>query len=139
MKKALFGIIFCMLMIIPVLSISSEAKQIVLISGQGCNGAEYGNWHDEFHSGGWFFPLYHFVRSNQSGNYFSVHYYANPIFMIVNGVPNMIKYPACVKLGLTEPETFAVVKDFIANPSEHEYPMGIRVFSICDSIDIDLL
>jgi hypothetical protein len=139
MKKLILGIVFCMLLIIPVLSISGEAKEIVLMTGQGCNGAEGGNWNDEFHSHGLLFPMWHYVRANQSGNYVSVHYYANPIFMIVNGIPRVIKHAACVKLGLTEPETFAVMKEFIANPSEHDYPMGMRIFSICDSIEIELL
>jgi len=134
MKKILLGIVFCMLLIVPVLSISCEAKEIVLISGQGCNGYTSGNLNDD--RPGNFFPFWNFLKSNQSGNYVSFHYYANPVFLIVNGIPRVIKHPANIKLGLTEPNTFAFVKIFITNL---ELDMGTRVFSICDSIEVEIL
>jgi hypothetical protein len=134
MKKAIVCILFCMLLIIPVLSISCEAKKIVLISGQGCNGYTGGNINDN--RPGNFFPFWNFIKSNQSGNYVSFNYKANPVFLIVNGIPRVIKQPASIKLGLTEPNTFACVKIFITNL---ELDMGTRVFSICDSIEVELL
>jgi hypothetical protein len=134
MKKTLIGLVVCMLLLITVLSISCEAKEIVFISGQGCNGYTGGNLNDN--RPGNFFPFWNLIKSNQSGNYVSFSYKTNPVFLIVNGIPRVIKQPANIKLGLTEPNTFACVKIFITNL---ELDMGARVFSICDSIEIETL
>jgi len=134
-KKLILGIVFCMLLLLPVLSISCEAKQIVFITGKGCDGFTGANYNDMFASHG-LFPFWNYVRSNQSGNYVIFYYHANPIFMLINGVPRIIKQPSSIKLGLTEPQTLAIVKEFILNP-KNPNAMGARVFSICDSIEVE--
>jgi hypothetical protein len=138
MKKVLLGIIFSMLLIIPVLSISCEAKELVYISGRGCNG--FSAYNELFpHRLGLLFPLTFIIKSRPSGNTLSLTYTDGPIILIKNGTPPRIIEPSAIKIGLTEPKTFGIIKFFFYDILTEKQGIGTRVFALCDSLDIEPL
>lgn len=135
MKRVLLGFFICMLLIIPVLSISCEAKEIVFISGRGCNGFTANDFLLP-HRFGLLFPFWSFIKSNQSGNTLSLDYKESSTLLIVNGIPQRIMQPAKIELGLTEPNTFGFVKIFLYNVLAGDQGTGVKVFGIFDSLKV---
>jgi len=133
MKKKILGMFVCMLMIIPIYIFSCSGKEIVYVHGHGYEGYE------SKYPSIWQRPFSAFLKSNESGNYVSVSYSysAAPIFLLVNGIPQFIFEPATVTLGLTEPNTFALLIFYrLVRPNPLWRFMDGRIFSICDSLEI---
>jgi len=130
MKKKIIGLVFCMLLIIPVLSLSCPAKDTVLISGRHLKGGSNGA-HDF-----WLGKIFdwRFIKPGQSGNYLILNF-NKPVLLIVNNIPQVIKKEISIKIVLTEPDEFAVMKQFFTKSTQPNG--GVRVFTICDSIEVE--
>ncbi|HVQ01057.1 MAG TPA: hypothetical protein VMT57_06040 [Candidatus Thermoplasmatota archaeon] len=130
-------ILLLTLVLIPVISISCEAKNnIVFINGHDCNGFTAGDVLFP-HRLGLLFPTLFFIKSNQSGNAIILFYKGNSTLVIKNGIPQRIMYPSKIKIGLTEPKTFGIIKFFFYNILTNDQGIGTRVFAVCDSLEID--
>jgi hypothetical protein len=141
MKKKIIGLVLCMLLIIPVLSISCEAKKMVFINGR--SSGRYQIYADSWTGKN---PFLTIIKANQSfqNNFALFNFTKGPIVLIVNGIPRLIIQPASIKIGLNEPKTFAVLKFFISDIlhgllTGQAFHIGARVFSVCDdSIEVTL-